>query len=59
MANEQVYSDIADELSDAIRATDAAYDLAIEAWGKDDKRSEAINAAWAEVETAFRIFKPS
>lgn len=49
-------SAIADELSDAIRATDAAYDIAVEAWGEDDARSQAINSAWAEVETVFRQF---
>lgn len=48
--------DIADHLSDAIRATDEAYDLAKEAWGENDSRATAINAAWAEVETVFRLF---
>jgi hypothetical protein len=52
----ELNSQIADELSDAIRATDAAYDIAVEAWGENDSRSEAINSAWAEVETAFKLF---
>lgn len=57
MSEMEKYSEIADSLSDAIRATDEAYDIAVEAWGENDPRSMAINAAWAEVETAFRLFK--
>ena len=58
MLNEQeLQMDIVDHLSDAIRATDEAYDLAREAWGENDSRTTAINAAWAEVETALRLFK--
>lgn len=56
MSDVELNSQIADELSDAIRATDAAYDIAVEAWGKDDSRSQAINSAWAEVETTFQLF---
>lgn len=56
MSDKEIYSDIADHLSDAIRATDEAYDLAKHKWGEDDSRTVAINAAWAEVETAFRVF---
>lgn len=54
--NGQINSEIADNLSDAIRAIDTAYDTAVEAWGEDDERSQAINSAWAEVETVFRQF---
>lgn len=57
MDDTQLNSDIADNLSDALRATDEAYDIAKEAWGEGDSRTAAINAAWAEVETAFRLFK--
>lgn len=49
-------SKIADELSDAIKATDAAYDIALEARGANDSRTEAINSAWAAVETTFKMF---
>lgn len=54
--NPEVDSLIADELSDAIRALDAAYDIAVEAWGEDDERSRSINSAWSETETVFRQF---
>jgi hypothetical protein len=58
MLNEQeLQTDIVDHLPDAIRATDEAYDLAREAWGENDSRTTAINAAWAVVETALRLFK--
>lgn len=53
---DEVNSEVADNLSDAIRATDEAYDIAVEAWGKDDERSQAINSAWSEIETVFRRF---
>jgi hypothetical protein len=56
MSDKELNSQIADELSDAIRALDAAYDIAVEAWGEDDERSQAINSAWAETETTFRRF---
>jgi hypothetical protein len=52
----EIESDIADFLSDAIRAIDEAYDLAKEQWGKNDPRTRTINSAWSEVETAFREF---
>lgn len=52
----KLYSEIADYLSDAIRGTDDAYSLAVDAWGEDDERSQAINSAWAGVETVFRQF---
>lgn len=56
MTDKELKAQIADELSDAVRATDAAYDIAVEAWGEDDPRSQSINSAWAEVETVFREF---
>ena len=56
MSDTGIHSEIADHLSDAIRATDEAYEIAKEAWGEDDSRTVAINAAWAEVESAFRLF---
>lgn len=45
MAENKLNSEIADRLSDAIRATDEAYDIAKEAWGENDERTRAINAA--------------
>ena len=56
MGDKETESEIADLLSDAIRATDEAYETAKEAWGENDPRTCAINAAWSEVETAFREF---
>ena len=56
MNDNEVRAKIADELSDAVRATDEAYGTACAAWGKDDARSQAINSAWSEVETVFRQF---
>jgi hypothetical protein len=57
MSDNNINSQIADELSDAIRATDEAYGIAREGWGENDPRTKAINSAWAEVETAFRVFQ--
>lgn len=56
MEVQKLNSEIADHLSDAVRALDEAYDLAKESWGENDERTQVINGAWSEVETAFRQF---
>lgn len=56
-ADMEINSEIADSLSDALRATDEAYGIAMEKWGEKDKRTETLLLAWAEVETAFKQFR--
>lgn len=51
-----IYQEIADSLSDALRGTDEAYGIALAKWGEKDERTKAILDAWAEVETVFRMF---
>lgn len=48
---------VKDELSDAVQRVDAAYAYAVAAWGEKDKRTEKINALWAECERLSNEFK--
>lgn len=52
----QLYSDIVDSLSDALKGMDEAYGIATSAWKESDKRSKEILSVWAEVETLFQEF---
>lgn len=56
MTQAELYSEIADFISDALRGADEAYQLAKQAWGERDKRTEALNCLWAECETQLREF---
>lgn len=57
MTQDEIRSDIADFITDALRGADEAYGLAVAAWGKNDPRAEEINCIWADCETQLRKYR--